>query len=238
MSKLATRPLEYLDTNNRKVRLTVEIVQQMFCPKATVAEAVSFMKVAQALGANPWLHQIYLIKYDEKSPAQIVVSRDFFLRLVVSNPNFRGLRSGVIVTRESPTGEITYEEVEGAFVPPGTKLYGGWCEIYLKNPDKPEEPIVIKQRIMLSEYMKNQASWKVIPATMAQKVAEAQAARKAFPQHLGGVYTPEEVEEQPKQVAATVTEETTAELPEPSAVEVDVENFETQGEVIVDEQEA
>jgi hypothetical protein len=84
-------------------------------------------------------------------------------------------------------------EIEGAVVPPGCELFGGWCEIYLKNPDDPTRVIVIKQRVMLSEYNKGQATWRTMPATMIQACAERQAARKAFSEILGGVYGPEEL---------------------------------------------
>jgi phage recombination protein Bet len=232
---LAKRVFSYLDTNNRKVKLTINAVRQFFCPTATDAEAFAFIQHCILLRANPWLRQIYLIKYDLKSPAQIVISRDFFLRLVSSMPNYRGMRSGVIVVKKKPIqNEVAekvaeaiesilenytideplqnelvkvqlycqkqsagYEheliEIEGAVVPPGCELFGGWCEIYLKNPDDPTRVIVIKQRVMLSEYNKGQATWRTMPATMIQACAERQASRKAFSEILGGVYGPEEL---------------------------------------------
>jgi hypothetical protein len=84
-------------------------------------------------------------------------------------------------------------EIEGAVVPPGSELFGGWCEIYLRNPDDPTRVISIKQRVMLSEYNRAQATWRSMPATMIQVCAERQAARKAFSEVLGGVYGPEEL---------------------------------------------
>jgi len=229
------RTIEYLDANNRKVKLSTSIVRQFFCPTANETEAITFIQHCKMLRANPWLRQIYLIKYDPKAPAQIVISRDFFFRLVSSMPNYRGMRSGVIVKKAKPievklaedvvetvksiladyelSSEVTeqltnlymrclknvtaYEdeliEIEGAIVPPGCELYGGWCEIYLKHPENSEKVIVIKQRVMLSEYNRQQATWRTMPATMIQACAERQAARKAFSEVLGGVYGPEEL---------------------------------------------
>jgi len=250
---LAKRVFSYLDTNNRKVKLTITAVRQFFCPTATDAEAFAFIQHCMLLRANPWLRQIYLIKYDPKGPAQIVISRDFFLRLVSSMPNYRGMRSGVIVVKKKPIQNeiaekvaeaiesilenytvdeplrnelvevqlycqkqsIGYEpeliEIEGAVIPPGCELFGGWCEIYLKNPDDPTRVIAIKQRVMLSEYNKGQATWKTMPATMIQACAERQAARKAFSEVLGGIYGPEElgipVTPEGEPIIATVLEE-------------------------------
>jgi phage recombination protein Bet len=227
--------VEYLDTNNRRVKLSIQIVRQFFCPTASDAEAIAFIQHCRLLGANPWLRQIYLIKYDPKAPAQIVISRDFFLRLVSSMPNYRGIRSGVVVYKKKPLQNevaetvaqaienlfknyeldenlqnellkiqlycqkhaVAYEpellEIEGTIIPPGYELVGGWCEILLKNPEDPSQPIRIRDRVALSEYNKNQALWKTMPATMIQVCAERRVARKAFSEVLGGVYGAEEL---------------------------------------------
>jgi phage recombination protein Bet len=227
--------VEYLDTNNRRVKLSIQIVRQFFCPTASEAEAIAFIQHCRLLGANPWLRQIYLIKYDPKAPAQIVISRDFFLRLVSSMPNYRGIRSGIVVYKKKPLQNevaetvaqaienllknyeldenlqnellkiqlycqkhaVAYEpellEIEGTIIPPGYELVGGWCEILLKNPEDPSQPIRIRDRVALSEYNKNQALWKTMPATMIQVCAERRVARKAFSEVLGGVYGAEEL---------------------------------------------
>ena len=227
--------VEYLDTNNRRVKLSIQIVRQFFCPTASDAEAIAFIQHCRLLGANPWLRQIYLIKYDPKAPAQIVISRDFFLRLVSSMPNYRGIRSGIVVYKKKPLQNevaetvahaienilknyeldenlqnellkiqlycqkhaVAYEpellEIEGTIIPPGYELVGGWCEILLKNPEDPSQPIRIRDRVALAEYNKNQALWKTMPATMIQVCAERRVARKAFSEVLGGVYGAEEL---------------------------------------------
>lgn len=88
--------VEYTDVLGQRVSLGTEVVRQLICPKATPFEAVSFLLTARALGANPFLRQIYLIKYDDRAPASIVVSRDFFLHLAHSQSEFLGMESGTI----------------------------------------------------------------------------------------------------------------------------------------------
>jgi hypothetical protein len=62
--------------------------------------------------------------------------------------------------------------------------------VYVQEGDQIRQVV---QRVLLSEYNREKASWKVMPATMIQKVAEAQAFRKAFPNALSGLYIPEEM---------------------------------------------
>jgi len=101
-------------------------------------------------------------------------------------------------------GDVETQEVEGAFVPPGWRLYGGWCVVYLERNGQKEE---VWQRVLFQEYNREKASWKTMPATMIQKVAEAQAFRKAFPDLLSPLYIPEEMGAERLNGAVVKTEE-------------------------------
>ena len=92
--------VEYIDSTGHPVRLSPTIIRNYICPKANLAEIIQFMALARALRANPFLNQIYLIKYDERMPAKIVIARDYFLRLAQESPDYRGFESGVIVMKE------------------------------------------------------------------------------------------------------------------------------------------
>lgn len=194
---------------------------------------------------------MYLVKYDDRSPARIVVSRDTLIRRAqLAEGGYLGFKSGVIVERKDPDLEQRFHELErtimlsddipddtkkkllekvielgnyvtstytqlieleGAFVPSGYKLVGGWCTIYSRE----KEPVTAK--VMLSEYNKNQASWKEMPATMIVKVAEAHAHRKYAPSFNSALYTAEEM----TAVGAAPAEiHQPAQLPQPAAVEL------------------
>jgi hypothetical protein len=233
-SEAQAKEIVYEDWTGNTVKLSASIVRNMINPRANLADIYKFIATCKAYKLNPFLGDAYLVKYDEREPAQIIVSRFVFLRNAQSHPTFRGFTSGVIVIRKNPDKarsafaeqveellkgiaeevperkaeileallklkeieeglskhEVDVLEVEGAFVPPGWQLYGGWCVVYVQDGDQIRQVV---QRNLLSEYNKEKASWKVMPATMIQKVAEAQAFRKAFPDLLSGLYIPEEM---------------------------------------------
>ncbi len=67
-------------------------------------------------------------------------------------------------------------------------IIGARCEV-LREGDR--EPFVAE--VLLKEFHKG-GSWDVMPEAMIKKVAEAHALRAAFPDALGGVYEPTEME--------------------------------------------
>jgi len=224
----------YEDWTGQEIKLSPKIVRDFINPKANLVDIAKFIAVCKTYRLNPFLSDAYLVKYDEREPAQIIVSRFAFMRVATRHESYRGFKSGVIVIRRNPDKkrheflqktekllreiadkvsehkaeileallelhkiedelsqhEVDIMEVEGAFVPPGWTLYGGWCVVYLEQEGKITE---VWQKVLLSEYNREKASWKVMPATMIQKVAEAHAFRKAFPDLLSGLYIPEEM---------------------------------------------
>ena len=233
-SEVEAKEIVYEDWTGNSVRLSPSIVRSLINPKANLADIWKFIHTCRSYKLNPFIGDAYLVKYDEREPAQIIVSRFVFMRVAQQQPEYRGFTSGVIVIRKNPDRmrskfaqqveellkgiaektpehkpeileallklkeieeglsqhEIDVLEVEGAFVPPGWQLYGGWCVVYVQEGDQIRQVV---QRVLLSEYNREKASWKVMPATMIQKVAEAQAFRKAFPNALSGLYIPEEM---------------------------------------------
>ncbi|MEM2675761.1 MAG: phage recombination protein Bet [Candidatus Bathyarchaeia archaeon] len=209
------------------VRVGVATVRKFFCPKATDLEALSFIAFCRSKRLDPFANEVYLVKYSDKDPARIVVSRDTLIRRAqLAEGGYLGFKSGTIVERiDTKLQQHFFElerkvlldetipedtrralaehirklgehvvnsfpevlELEGAFVPSGYRLVGGWCTVYFKD----REPVTAK--VMLSEYHKQQASWNTMPATMIVKVAEAHAHRKAAPSFNAALYTSEEM---------------------------------------------
>lgn len=145
------------------------------------AEIVQFMSLCRANRLNPFIGDAYLVKYD-KSPAQMIVSKDAFLKRGEESGVCTGYRAGVIVVRE---GKILFEQ--GSFFLPSDQLVGGWCEVSRRDRKAP-----IVARVRLAEYNKGKSTWAAMPGTMIRKVAIAQAFREAFPMQLGHMYLPEE----------------------------------------------
>lgn len=152
----------------------------------TESEAISFVNLCVYNHLNPFVGDAFLIKYGEK--AQMVVSKQAFMKRADHNPEYDGFRAGLIV--QTKDGKI--EDREGSFKLPDDTLLGGWCEVYRKGFRVP-----IVSRIALSEYKKTASSgkpttWTTMEATMIRKVAVAHAHREAFTNDYKGMYLAEE----------------------------------------------
>ena len=158
---------------------TIAEIRQFIAPLATDQEAYIFLRYCQAQDLNPFAKDAYLIKYDSKAPAAIVIGIQALLKRASHNKAFKGYQSGVVVTDKAGTRQ----EVEGSLVDANTELVGGWCELY-----RSDWPHPLRVVVALKEYNKRQAQWIEKPATMIEKVALAQALRRAFPEEVGQLY--------------------------------------------------
>ncbi|MEG2789123.1 MAG: phage recombination protein Bet [Romboutsia sp.] len=153
----------------------------------TDQEVLMFIELCKAQHLNPFIREAYLIKFGS-SPANIVVGKDVFVKRAYRNPNYNGMKAGIVVSMKN--GEI--KEREGSLKAPGEELIGGWCEVYLKDKSYP-----IKSLVSLEEYSKSQATWKQMPMVMIRKCAIVTALREAFPEDLAGMYDSAEMKNVP-----------------------------------------
>lgn len=174
--------------------LTPEDIITFLCPKASMQDAVMFLRLCQARGINPFLREAYLIKYKDGEPAQMVVARDYFARKAEEHPQYDGNENGIIIKRE----DNTLEERAGVFLLPGECLVGGWCNVYRKDRTRPTV-----SKVALHEYQQRRSDgtlnkfWNEKtgkPATMINKVAFTQGHRSAFPGELSGLYDRSEID--------------------------------------------
>lgn len=143
----------------------------------TDQETLMFIELCKAQHLNPFINEAYLIKFGSQ-PAQIVTGKDVFVKRAYKNPNFEGMKAGIVVLSN---GEMKYRE--GSLKAPKEQLIGGWCEVYVKNMKFP-----IRSEVSLEEYSKSQATWKQMPCVMVRKCAMVTALREAFPEDLQGLY--------------------------------------------------
>ena len=153
----------------------------------TDQEVLMFIELCKAQHLNPFIREAYLIKFGN-SPANIVVGKDVFLKRAHRNPDYEGMRAGIVIATKN--GEI--KEREGSLKAPGEDLIGGWCEVYVKDKKHP-----IKSIVSLEEYSKSQATWKQMPMVMIRKCAIVTALREAFPEDLAGMYDSAEIKNVP-----------------------------------------
>lgn len=150
----------------------------------TPKEMKLFMELCKAQRLNPFLREVYLVKYGNQ--ANIITGKDVFLKRARANPDFRGFKAGIIV--ETANG---FEKREGTFYMQGREnLVGGWADVYVKDWD-----VAFEHSVSLAEFNKATSTWKSMPAVMIRKVALVQALREAFPDDLSQLYASEEIED-------------------------------------------
>lgn len=187
-SELTDKPLKFI-VNGKSVELSVALTQTYFCPQATPAEAYVFNAWCQHNGLDPWKKEAYLVKYGN-NPAQMLTAKDAFTKRAESNPRYQGSQAGVVVRKEDGTlenrvGELVLEDEE---------IVGGWADVYVKDYVKPISAVVgFKERCQYKDG-KPMAKWATSPALMIRKCALVAAMREAFPNEVGGMYIPDEME--------------------------------------------
>lgn len=169
---------------NNPQLLNSKIIREYFDPKglASKEELAFFLALAHERNLNPFLKEIYFVKFNG-SPAQTIVAKEVFMKIAESHPAYDGFEAGIVV--EDKDGELI--ERKGAIMKSTDKLVGGWCRVKRKDRTYPSEV-----QLSLSEFGKGQSTWKTMPANMIRKTAIVNALREAFPGTLKGLYTEED----------------------------------------------
>lgn len=190
--------VEFKSLSGIMVQLDAETVRNTLTRgngKVSDQEVAMFLRTCQAKQLDPLENgEVYLIKYDDKAPAQLVVGCHAYIRRADHFPQYRGYKSGITVVRKQPNGEVSVVQKEGSCVyrALGEELIGGWCRVLReRSAGNVEETFV---EVSLEEYSTGQSNWRAKPATMIQKVAKSQAFRAAFPNEYEGIYTVDEMQ--------------------------------------------
>ncbi|KRM89809.1 phage recombination protein Bet [Fructilactobacillus florum DSM 22689 = JCM 16035] len=188
--------------NGQEVKLSGNTVKEYLVSgngKITDQEVVMFLNLCKYQKLNPLINEAYLVKFGSQ-PAQIIVSKEAFMKRANSDPHFKGIKAGIIVQRNDDIKKLS-----GAIKLPSDKLLGGWAEVKRDDRDYPTEV-----EISLDEFGKGQATWKQMPMNMIRKTAIVNALREAFPDQLGSMYTEDEPDvqsEERKQVEETESQD-------------------------------
>lgn len=160
----------------------MQYIKTKVCQHATDAELIQFFYRCSVLKLDPLMPgQIYFLKFkkrnprpgeDAYSPGSIVIGVDGFRALASRTGQLSGIKRGVI---RGHKGEAI----------------GGWADVYRKDWDHPAH-----LEVSLKEYADEyKDTWRDMPESMIQKVAEVAALRMAFPEALGGIYAQEEMDQ-------------------------------------------
>lgn len=169
------------EANGEQVTLSPSTVKNFLVngnENISTQETVMFINLCKYQHLNPFLNEAYIIKYGSK-PAQLITSKEAFMKRAESNPQYNGFKAGCIVLRNN---DVVY--TNGAFILDTDKLLGGWAEVSRKDRDIP-----VRVELSMKEFSKNQSTWRTMPATMIRKTAIVNALRETFPDTLGGMYT-------------------------------------------------
>ncbi|WP_294377752.1 phage recombination protein Bet [uncultured Clostridium sp.] len=182
------------EANGQNVELSISTVKQFLVSgggNVNNQEVMMFMKLCQGQKLNPFTREAYLVKYGNQA-ASIVVGKDAFTRRAEASPNYKGVKSGVIVVNLNKQ----IENREGTFYLKGREeLVGGWARVSFKDgKDDVFNTVSLDEYIGRKKDGSIQSMWANKPATMIRKVALVQALRDAFPNTLSQMYVAEEVQ--------------------------------------------
>lgn len=206
MANALMEHVEQFEVNGEQVKLSGNTISTFIKSgngDITDQEAFMFLQLCKFQHLNPYLNEAYLVKFGS-SPAQIIVSKEAFMKRANANEHFKGMTAGIVVQR----GEDMLE-LEGALKLPKDILIGGWAEVVRDDRTQP-----IKIILSMDEFGKGQSTWKSMPQNMIRKTAIVNALREAFPETLGSMYT--EDDKNPNDTAKVVE---TAETKAPSGIE-------------------
>lgn len=206
------------DNSLQKQDFNADDIRQLLVAKGNKvqpsdAEVMTFLRVAQGMGANPFLGDIYLIKYTQDSPASTVTGKDYFTKVARSLGG--SWKAGLIIQRGD---EVI--EVEGEFKLKTDTLLGGWAIVHTKDATMP-----FGAKVTLEEYSSNQSTWKKMPHTMIRKVALVHSLREAYPEKLGGLYDSSEMQQAVPQVDLVNAVEDTPTVEPPKVITTQVQEI-------------
>src|SRR5690554_336111 len=104
-NKLLAKPVEF-EVNGEAVKLTGKTVKNFLVSgngEVSDQEVVMFINLCKYQKLNPFLNEAYLVKFKSKSgpdkPAQVIVSKEAFMKRAEKHPNYEGFEAGIIVER-------------------------------------------------------------------------------------------------------------------------------------------
>ena len=186
--------VQYKADDGEQIKLSFDIVRKHLVSGnaefVSETELIFYIGQCRARRLNPFKKDCYLIKYDAKDNAAIVIAIDYLRARARAYPDCLGWTGGIIVERDG--AEI---RKEGAFLAGKEKLLGGWFKARPKgwNVDRTWE-------VQLEKYIRRKRDgnltrfWQAVnQPEMIAKVAESQGLRRVWPDPQGTLYVREEI---------------------------------------------
>lgn len=182
-----------------------------------------FVQIAKGTGLNPFLREIWAVKYDKDKPANIFISRDGYRKSAQRHPMYESHDVDAVYSND--IFEVNNCDITHKYdLKDRGELVGAYCMVKRKNSMKP-----VYVFVELKEYSSGRSLWNKAtgkPATMIKKVAESQGLRMAFQEFFAGTYSDAEFpdkEPEKKQERNNVIDHEYS----PSSISSDVVNADT-----------
>lgn len=165
----------------------IETLRKTVAQQCTEAEMYMFLSLAKRYGLDPFLHEIFLIR--QQGRAQIITTRDGYLKIAHRSPHFKGLQSDVICSKDNFRKSLT--GIHHEYGVDRGQIVAAWAIVR-------RDDFTTYHYAPFHEYYRPESkAWKQYPFAMIKKVAEAMALKRAFAisgmcttEELGSVQTP------------------------------------------------
>lgn len=175
---------------DENIQITKETVKKYICESATEQELMLFIQKCKALKLNPFLREIYLVKYKD-NPAATIIAKDSWIKNASAQPDYRGYKAGIIV-KDKKDGSIT--KTDGFYDKDTHIVVGGWCTVYRKNKEDFTIEVPLHEYIGLKSDGTPNKNWSGKAGTMIRKVGIVQGIRECFSNIFSGIYDESEVD--------------------------------------------
>src|SRR5690625_2242416 len=96
------------EVNGEEVKLTGNTVKNYLVRgngEVSDQELVMYINLCKYQKLNPFLNEAYLVKFGQQ-PAQIIVSKEAFMKRAENHPEYEGFAAGIIVERDNERSEV------------------------------------------------------------------------------------------------------------------------------------
>jgi len=165
---------------------SLQEIREIFAPTLTETEFKSFIGLGKGTGLNPFLKEIYAVKYDKTKPATFIIARDGYRKSAQSHPDYDYHRTSAVYSNDefqNDNGKINHKYGFGD----RGQLLGAYCLVKRKSAS---EPIYVD--VPLKEYDQTHSCWRNMKETMIKKVAEAQCLKASFQELFAGSMSDDE----------------------------------------------
>jgi len=161
-------------------------IREIFAPTLTETEFKSFIGLGKGTGLNPFLKEIYAVKYDKTKPATFIIARDGYRKSAQSHPDYDYHRTSAVYSNDEFQNDNGKIDHKYGFGDRG-QLLGAYCMVKRKSSS---EPIYVD--VPLKEYDQTHSCWRNMKETMIKKVAEAQCLKASFQELFAGSMSDDE----------------------------------------------